>query len=868
MSVSATSPAAGCTVAELSLDAPSVRQVAGRPLVHHWPLIQSHARSVLLPPHCAVAGRRVSWSWDEPAGRPPLTTAEMASLRTRLRDVSRRIADAAAVRGKGELDPSTREILVATAAVTMALAAKSDRALGAYTARTPSGLRLHSWGSTVPARPRFRETQELEIAGTVIVRGKPDGGHRVVLEDARGGVVAKTRSDSQGRFLFGELVPGRYRVRGVPEQVDFPVTGLTVELSSGPVRGLEVKSSARRGQKGPAKKGEEAPADTVTAAPPWAERPTEPPASTHRRRAGWIVAGGVVVMIFTGTLFMSRREVNRSAVSEWVAPSEVASVPGVVQRTAKRSTIERLAARDVSGAVTTEGGMERVLDNEAWPEAVREEEIAASAQPDSPTTIPSAEEGSPDDSATARRRSPGVPGYAGAAASAANLAAPAAGAGLLEAARSGASARLADLSVANAGGGQAFLPSDAAIKAKSATSAGEPAPGATSRPGASVQNPTESAVPLAATPADSASKPRSRTDPDPATRTASKPALPPEENRRFGKAVGPRSAAAGPHEPSDGEDLADPKTETREDHADAGDDAQVPNAAASLRRTRANPRQDAASAPSASSTSATEGISENPVIVERDSSRRERPPTLQGLPSSSSLTGQRWEGRLRRSPWGLALTRDVVVFTRPVAEGQVDSSEMNRLALLKQKQAEVSPGFSTASFAWGVAIALDERMAKAAWRVTSGRSAAIERREGGRVVLVLPATPLSGTRYELQTLEPVESLARLEIDQGGRLRINVVPGLRAAFWFSAEPKPSDIATENHAKPWPLKLQWRLLDGQPLPDSWRERHHQANEDRRSWLEIPLEKAEEASRSYPVALVDPVSGWAWRSYLQFE
>lgn len=193
---------------------------------------------------------------------------------------------------------------------------------------------------------------------------------------------------------------------------------------------------------------------------------------------------------------------------------------------------------------------------------------------------------------------------------------------------------------------------------------------------------------------------------------------------------------------------------------------------------------------------------------------------------------------------------------------------MSRLALLKQKQAEVSPGFATASFAWGVAIAPDERIAQATWRVTHGRSTVIERREDGRVVLVLPAAPASGTRYELQTPEAAESLARLEIDQAGRLRINVVPGLRAAFWFSAEPKPAGIATENHGKTWPSELQWRLLDGQPLPASWREGHHQASDARRSWLEIPLEKAEGASRFYPVALIDPASDWAWRSYLQFE
>ena len=145
-----------------------------------------------------------------------------------------------------------------------------------------------------------------------------------------------------------------------------------------------------------------------------------------------------------------------------------------------------------------------------------------------------------------------------------------------------------------------------------------------------------------------------------------------------------------------------------------------------------------------------------------------------------------------------------------------------------------------------------------------------ERREDGRVLLVLPADVVSGTRYELQTAGAAGSLAQVEVDPTGWLRVNVAQGLHAAFWFSAEPRPIDGATENHGRTWPSDLQWRLLDGQPLPAFWIQK--QQRSDMRghgqSWLEIPVDPTQGTKRVHPLALVDPASDWAWRMHLQVE
>ena len=61
-------------------------------------------------------------------------------------------------------------------------------------------------------RPTYPDTDGIEIAGRVLVGGKP-ARHDVVLESSDGETVAETPSDAAGEFRFPKLSPGDYRLR-------------------------------------------------------------------------------------------------------------------------------------------------------------------------------------------------------------------------------------------------------------------------------------------------------------------------------------------------------------------------------------------------------------------------------------------------------------------------------------------------------------------------------------------------------------------------------------------------------------------------------------------------------------------------------
>ncbi|HRE81338.1 MAG TPA: carboxypeptidase-like regulatory domain-containing protein, partial [Opitutaceae bacterium] len=216
--------------------------VGDRPLFAFWPLLQPFTKNVLLSPHSHVSDQTVSWSWLELEKALTPTAAQLSGVRKRLEAAVAAILDTIAE----EPPASTQQILSVAASVLKGLAMKSDSALLAFCAATVSGVMVHSWSFRRAAVPSSLDSGEREIQGTVSVGGTATEGQEVVLEDIRGSVLARTRTDRDGSFIFGDLAPGRFRVRGVSDQIDFSVTGLVVDLAQGGVRGLQLKSTATR----------------------------------------------------------------------------------------------------------------------------------------------------------------------------------------------------------------------------------------------------------------------------------------------------------------------------------------------------------------------------------------------------------------------------------------------------------------------------------------------------------------------------------------------------------------------------------------------------------------------------------------------
>ncbi len=226
---------------------PARPMAAARPLFSTWPLLAPHFRGVLLPPQNRP-DESVQWSWNEPAGAAPPSAAELGALRQRLA-ISQQVFDEAC---HGESDTSARAATVEAvrhrmSEITRVLAALPDPALAGYAARTDRGLFLHSWGLARPLTPRAPGSG-FEVAGQVIVAGRPAPGYEVRLETADGDSLARTTSADDGRFVFPQAKPGSLRVRAVsrPPAVRFSEHGLAVELVNEAVTDLELRDETSR----------------------------------------------------------------------------------------------------------------------------------------------------------------------------------------------------------------------------------------------------------------------------------------------------------------------------------------------------------------------------------------------------------------------------------------------------------------------------------------------------------------------------------------------------------------------------------------------------------------------------------------------
>lgn len=222
--------------------------VAGRALPQFWSLLAPCFRGVFLPPQWRAESNGIAWSWREPAANPPISAAELATLRKRLAGAQRSFA-ATAADAPTTSDPRSPAATLAPLAACLdelitTLLALPDPAFASYTARTETGLVLHSWGLRSPLTPFYPDTADREISGTVFVVKQAAPNLSVFLETPEGQPISRTTSDANGHFQFLQLTPGHYRVRADSPVTPFPPEGLAIETQRASATRLELHDLA------------------------------------------------------------------------------------------------------------------------------------------------------------------------------------------------------------------------------------------------------------------------------------------------------------------------------------------------------------------------------------------------------------------------------------------------------------------------------------------------------------------------------------------------------------------------------------------------------------------------------------------------
>ncbi len=231
-------------------DRSSITKVAGRSIHQFWSLLSPHFRDVLLAPQRRSDDGGVAWTWREGMEKKPLTAAELAGVRKRLERATESFAENPVnpLMGDDRSGTSSQALIDQVAARVKAMAeslsAKPDAALSDFVCRTETGIMVHSWGVASPAPVIYPESMETGLSGVVLAGGKRLEGYEVVVENAQGLSVARTRSEKSGDFHFTKIGPGRYRVRVVSGRVKFPVKGVMVTVERGAVARLEMRSAA------------------------------------------------------------------------------------------------------------------------------------------------------------------------------------------------------------------------------------------------------------------------------------------------------------------------------------------------------------------------------------------------------------------------------------------------------------------------------------------------------------------------------------------------------------------------------------------------------------------------------------------------
>jgi len=840
-------------------DPDMISWVGTRPVHQFWPMISSYFRELLLPPQRRPDENVVTWSWLEPSQPEPLILAEFRALRRRLESEQQLFVEnltragagsgAGGLKGQVNVDQLTRagagsgagglkgqvnvdQLGAVMGQVVSRLVACSDADLATFLCRTEHGLRIHSWGAAKAANPRFPDSNGLEIAGRVMVGGKP-GLHDVILESGDGEHLAETPSDANGAFHFPKLVPGKYRLRARSTRGTFPPNGLAVVLNRTSVSNVILADR-------------DAPAATA-------------PRSRRARRSASratlsAVLGGLALLMAGGTWFwFDRSPDTATSPFEGQVASAGEELTNVARPDAKRaSAAVAFVASDSSARATPAVGGERDLVARATsmtPVTALPVALRKSDQRDPLDAAPDLGEDHLSRQAGLRPDATGLalnPGAASAQAvgitPSSATSSPAAAASPNPAGHASAFAATLGASPAPGAGGALGAAAPGGASAHPAASpTGTPAPAADSPVSSPMASPSASPAPPTASlssRSETAQTPPPQPEADSQTKTAlvtaesAEPVSPTKADT-----VTAESSEAGGKDPSSaakatakakGEETTAPGNRTFHDSDETKEDA--PRALAERagrERAASNPIEPAPPAPG---------------------SQAVRHFTL-------NLTRT---VRVRLTSWRLQLLEDTILPTQPVRAGQAEAVSELRQRLLAEQQARLPAVLRESEVLNGVVLALPLEQAgeSLAWRDHRGAVAANSKVENGRAEIVWTAENA-----------PVEHPVRLmrangdviaEVRQEAVTRelvVRMVEDVRACLRWIVRAYAQENGLSGDASP---RFSWRASTGGPVPPGWEPGVEGAGADHR--LDLPIGGTMGSVAIHRYALFDRVSGWA--------
>lgn len=807
----------------------AVAWVGDRSVHHYWTLLSAYFRDVLLPPHRRAEENGVSWSWREDEDPAPVSASELRTLRKALAEEQQLFAESLAGGGldrrgaaaglKGQMN--VEQLGAVMAGVVSGLVARSDDALRGYVCRTESGLRVHSWGADTPASPSFPDTSGLEIAGRVLVGGKP-ARHDVVLESSDGETITEVPSDDSGEFRFSKLSAGEYRLRARTLRGTFPPHGHPVTLGRQSVTDV-VLADAR--------------AETVS--------PLVSARRRSRRRSYRTPAVAAVLVLGIGgaigwwrsqspatTTVATQKAGVPSANSEQsrpvIPPENVSTSPGL------RPEAGPAAVAGVSAPVpAAPGGAEKAAPRATTTRV--DEPLPVEGQLSRQVSLPSALGGLPG-------AAKGQPGAAGAAA-------PAGVAGSTGTSAAGGAG-------AGPGGGAIAAPANAATSLAAAASGSAPGgsagAGSAGASGSATPPSTSSPTPTAAV---AAITPGSVPPAAPVEPAGSPDAAAPAVDRATESTpLEPVPESVAIQIPDTGATL--PARVTAQPESESSGLAAPPDRAATTtveasEPLAANLSPDTSPPASARAPGKSESEAETPPTVRSSAGTENRAAEtrslVRALPAPLTRTV-----RVRVAPWRPRLLGDSILPTAPVPMRQAESVGDLRARLLAEQQSRLPGAFREPQSRVGVVLEWTETSATETltWTNEAGAPARGGVVGGGKAEITWESTD-AGQMFRLRRSNQ-SVVAEVQVTAAGReFTVRTAEDTRA--WLQLT-----VATGG-AEPVVSTLSWRTGTGAPMPTTWRQAEVESAHPEAAVL-LPLGSATGAVALQAGALFDAGSGWA--------
>ena len=218
--------------------------------------------------------------------------------------------------------------------------------------------------------------------------------------------------------------------------------------------------------------------------------------------------------------------------------------------------------------------------------------------------------------------------------------------------------------------------------------------------------------------------------------------------------------------------------------------------------------------------------------------------------------------RVDVTAWEPRMVQDLILPTYPVPAGEDDAMERARKKMLEERHARMPPAFRQPATTNGFALEFSPDDVgpghQPHWRDAEGAEPVGTNVHDHRAEVSWPGSTPPGHLGFVLIQPSGRELARVSVDPDGAPMLTTTVAVRSWYWIGVEWGMADEAAASRAEPVP-RLEWRLLSGAPLPESWRRDDHWLG-GRGYRIDLPLTAGTTGKAACALALVDPASGWA--------